>query len=107
VSQSRPIVAGIASQLKLGVNIPDINCLTYGMILEVPCVTDDTDMRTLASEFEIETYKTLELLKLMLDVEFIERALIRQIASYWKYLPDIPKDFSKDFKRLFGEAPPN
>ena len=63
-------------------------------------------MRTVAGEYGITTYKTLELLKLMLDCRYIGIEKIREVAAYWTYLNDKPKDFTMDYKKLFGEAPP-
>jgi len=69
-------------------------------------VTDDADMIEVAKEFNISTYKTLELLKLMMDNDFITMRQIISIASYWIYQNDTPKSYRKDFKRLFLEDPP-
>ncbi len=89
-----------------GVSKVDVLCLAHAEQLRIPVVTDDEEMRTVAGEYGITTYKTLELLKLMLDCCYISIDKIRQIASYWVYLNDRPKDFIVDYKKLFGEAPP-
>ena len=60
----------------------------------------------LANEYEIIFYNTLELLKVMYDCGHITIDQVRGIASYWKYLKDIPKSYRRDFKRLFGEPIP-
>jgi transcription initiation factor IIE alpha subunit len=74
--------------------------------LKIPVVTDDSDMLEVAKEFNIKTYKTLEILKLMMDKKFITMEKIRSIASYWIYQNDTPKSYRKDFKRIFLENPP-
>jgi hypothetical protein len=66
----------------------------------------DEEMRIAAGAYDIKIFKTLELLKLMLDCRHIDIKKIREIAAYWIYLNDKPKDFHLDYKRLFGEMPP-
>jgi len=89
-----------------GVSKVDVHCLAHAEQLRIPVVTDDEEMRTVAGEYGITTYKTLELLKQMLDCRYIGIEKIREIAAYWTYLNDKPKDFIADYKKLFGEAPP-
>jgi len=89
-----------------GVSKVDVLCLAHAEQLHIPIVTDDEEMRTVAVEYGIKTYKTLELLKLMLDCRHIGIEKIREIAAYWIYLNDKPKDFIADYKKLFGEALP-
>jgi hypothetical protein len=62
-------------------------------------------MRTVAREYGIVTYKTLELLKLMLDCGYIDIEKVRRIAARWTHFKDEPKDFAVDYRKLFGEAP--
>lgn len=89
-----------------GVSKIDVRCLAHAEQLGIPVVTDDEKMRIVAEVYEINTYKTLELLKLILDCRYIKIDKVREIAAYWIYLNDRPKDFAVDFKKLFGEAPP-
>jgi len=89
-----------------GVSKVDVLCLAHAEQLRIPVVTDDEEMRTVAGEYSITTYKTLELLKLMLDCRYIGIDKVREIASYWIYQNDKPKDLIADYKKLFGEAPP-
>ena len=84
----------------------DVTVLSYGYVLGCPVVTDDTDMRALGEVFDVSLQKTVELLKLMLDCDFLDMSKIRAVASYLAYIPDLPKDFSRDFQRLFGEHAP-
>ena len=60
----------------------------------------------LKKAFDISTYKTLELLKLMHNNGFLTMKQIRAIAAYWVYQNDMPKSYRKDFKRIFSEEPP-
>jgi hypothetical protein len=80
--------------------------LSYGYVLGVAVVTDDTDMRALADVFDVKVMKTLELLKLMLDKGRVDMVMVKRIAAYWSYEVDRPKDFATDYRRLFDESPP-
>ncbi len=73
-------------------------------VLQIFLVTDDGDMISVANEFGVKIMKTLELLKLMLDCAHITMRKIREIGEYWEYDDDIPKNFNKDFLRIFGKA---
>ena len=95
-----------ARESQFSVSEVDIVGLAYAYVLKFPVVTDDSDMLEVAREFEISTYKTLELMKLMMDCGFVKMEMIRSIVSYWAYQNDKPKSFRKDFKRLFSEDPP-
>ncbi|GAC1469314.1 MAG: hypothetical protein PVSMB11_05030 [Desulfuromonadaceae bacterium] len=89
-----------------GVSKVDVLGLAYAEQLGIPVVTDDDEMRQAAKDYGIKTMKTLELLRLMLDCNHIEMAMVREIAAYWVYMKDTPKYFKADFKKLFGEEPP-
>jgi hypothetical protein len=89
-----------------GVSKVDVLCLAHAEQLRIPVVTDDEEMRIAAGAYDIKTFKTLELLKLMLDCKCIDIKKVKEIATYWIYLNDKPKDFNVDYKRLFGETPP-
>ncbi|MEE8429125.1 MAG: DNA-binding protein [Gammaproteobacteria bacterium] len=90
---------------ELGVSRVDILCLTYGHVLNIPVVTDDGDMLVLAKDFDIQTMKTLELMRLMHDCDHIKMAKVRQVVGYWKYISDKPAGFKEDYIRLFKEKP--
>jgi len=89
-----------------GVSRIDVLCLAYAEQLRIPVVTDDGEMRTAAGEYGIATYKTLELLKLMLDCGYIDIEKVRKITAHWQRFNDRPMDFAKDYRTLFGEGPP-
>lgn len=84
----------------------DCKALGYGKALDAPVVTDDGDMIELAGLFDITVMTTLQLLKLMLDCGHVDMPRVRQIAAYWSYEKDLPRNFAKDYKKLFGENPP-
>ncbi|MBW1817323.1 MAG: DNA-binding protein, partial [Deltaproteobacteria bacterium] len=56
-----------ARDSQFSVSEVDIVGLAYSYVLKIPVVTDDSDMLEVAKEFEIKTYKTLEVMKLMMD----------------------------------------
>ena len=91
---------------QFGVSEVDIMGLSYAYVLKITVVTDDADMLTVAKGFEIKTYKTLELMKLMVDSRLVKMKQIRAVVSYWAYQNDTPKSFRKDFKKIFSKDPP-
>lgn len=89
-----------------GVSKVDLIALSYCEVISIPVVTDDYDMLLLAKEYEIKTYTSLELLKLMYDCDFISIKKIRTIAEYWVYMKDTPKSYKSSYKKLFNEPAP-
>ncbi|MBA2492669.1 MAG: DNA-binding protein [Gammaproteobacteria bacterium] len=85
----------------------DVRNLAHGYVLGVPVVTDDADMATLARMFHVQITSTLQLLKLMLDQRHVTMQDIRRIAGFWRWLGDVPRDFVREYKKIFNEAPPN
>lgn len=106
IQRAYEFILHYARNVHPGVSKVDVLCLAHAEQLKIPVVTDDEEMRILASDYGIKTYNTLELLKLMLDCGYIEMEKIRQIAGYWLYLNDMPKDFRKDYRKIFDEEPP-
>lgn len=84
----------------------DVTVLAHAYALGLPVVTDDTDMLALAKDFEIITFKTFDLLKLMLECGHIDMVKVREIAGYLLYQNDRSKEFKADYKRLFKEELP-
>ena len=80
----------------------DAMYLAHGFVLGFPIVTDDRDMRMLAEVFSIPTHKTLELLKIMVDVAHITLAKVTSIIAYWKYNEDFPADAHSDTHTIFS-----
>lgn len=80
----------------------DIKYIAYAIEFGIPITTDDSDMLSVAKEYGLKTFKTLELMKLMLDCGHIDNKDVKSIAEYMQYSLDIPKSFMGDFKRLFG-----
>lgn len=90
----------------LGVSKIDIQCLAYGFILNIPVVTDDSDMIQLAEDFGIQILKTLDLMSQMVKCGHIDMDKVRQIVAYWRYVQDKPGNFRADYKSIFDENPP-
>jgi hypothetical protein len=91
---------------RFGLSQADIAGLAYAYVLKIPVVTDDAEMLEVAREFEIKTFKTLEIMKLMMDSGIVKMKQIRAMVSYWAHQNDMPKSFRKDFRRIFSEDPP-
>ncbi|EKD28893.1 MAG: hypothetical protein ACD_79C00171G0004 [uncultured bacterium] len=99
-------IRDFASSKSLTISIIDSLVLAYGYVLKVPVVTDDADMICVAKEYKINIFQTLELLELMKRCGHIDMEKIKTITAYWEYNGDRPKNFYKDFKRLFNQPPP-
>ena len=89
-----------------GVSRVDVTILAHAYVLGVPVATDDGDMLSLAQDFDITTFRTLDLLKLMLDCDHIDIPKVREIVTYLTYVNDKPREYRRDYKKLFGEDPP-
>ncbi len=100
------VIEGEARQRDLGASPVDARALATASVLEVPLVTDDGDMLALAEIFDIKAMKTLELLRLMVDCNHATMEQVISAAGYWRYARDLPKDYDKDFRRLFRKRPP-
>jgi hypothetical protein len=89
-----------------GVSKIDLIALSYAEVLSIPVVTDDHDMLMLAGEYDIKTFTSLEIMKLLYDCGVINIKKVRSIASFWIYQKDTPKSFRASFKKLFDEEAP-
>lgn len=95
-----------ATEMSYGTSCVDIRAVTTAYVLKIPLVTDDSDMLLLACDYNVEAWKTLDLLKIMYEECHIDFNKIQEIASYWNYEKDIPRDFRSDYYRLFQIDPP-
>lgn len=75
--------------------------IAYAIELDIPVVTDDTDMAELAMTFDAKVMSTLELLKIMLDCGHTDMKTIVSLVDYWRYIGDRPANLDEDFSRLF------
>jgi len=89
-----------------GVSKIDLKALSHAEVLCIPVLTDDTDMLMLAKEYNINTYTSLQIMKILYDCGAISMRQVRFIAAFWVYLKDTPKSFRKSFEKLFNEPAP-
>lgn len=83
----------------------DIECLATALELSILLVTDDEDLFNLSKEYGILCLSTLELLKLMYDEERLSLKEIQDTVYMWDFMKDIPRNFYRDFKKIFGTEP--
>lgn len=107
VAQAYDFIYNHARTEGIGVSPVDVRALATAYALQVPVVTDDQAMLSLAADFGIQTMNTLGLVCLMLDAGRIDMERVRQIAAYWQYEKDTPAGFREDYRRLFGEPVPS
>jgi len=84
----------------------DVRILATAAALEIRLITDDQDLLDMARMYGVHADPTLEMMKLMLDEKHIDRDKVRQVVAQWSYDRDTPANFKTDYRRLFGEAPP-
>ena len=97
----------LVEEENLGPSEVDTRIVAYGAALQIRIVTDDADMIELAQTYGVHQISSMELMKLMLDVEHIDMEKVTQVVEQWIYDKDFPNgQFRKDFKRIFGVAAP-
>ena len=88
----------------IGASRIDVQALAYGDALEIPVVTDDSQMRELGVTFGVEVLSLLDLLKIMYKAKRIEISDIKILLSYLRYIKDWPYlSFEKDAKKVFKD----
>ncbi len=85
----------------LGTSKVDVKYIAYAIELEIPIVTDDQDMTTLAKEFDVSVMPTLQLLKIMLNAGYTDMKTINGLVEYWRYIADRPANLDSDYKKYF------
>ena len=88
---------------KLELSRIDIYCIATALDADVLLVTDDQNMIKTCREFNVKVCSTLELMKLMLDNNFVNNDKIIEIVEYWKYEKDEPANFKKELKKYFSK----
>jgi hypothetical protein len=85
----------------------DTRILATALALGIRVVTDDQGMLDMATEYEIGTWTTLELLKAMLDAGHITIDQVRRVVDQWVYDGDLPaRSLRENYATFFGEDPP-
>ena len=105
IAKIKPFMLDASNDMDLTCSRFDIECLACAKCLNIPLVTDDLDLRTLAGEYDVATLSTLELLKLMLDKGRTTLDEVQATVVMWDYLDDYPADFLGEFRRLFATDP--
>lgn len=90
----------------LGISLVDMYCLATAMAIGIPIVSDDHDLLLTAQEFEVETYTTVTILKLMLDNGFIDIEGIDDLFIYLRENRDLPSFLRNQYKTIFGKDAP-
>ncbi len=80
----------------------DVLHMAHAYVLGIPLVSDDRDLLEVAKAFDINTMKTLDLMRLMLDCQHIQIEKVRSIVGFWRYWEDVPFALEEDIARLFG-----
>ena len=83
----------------------DIEALASALELSIILVTDDEGLFNLSVEYGVQCISTLELLKLMYDEERITMKDIQNTVYMWDYMKDLPRNYYRDFKSIFGIEP--
>jgi len=91
-----------AREKYINVSQVDIKYLASALELGIVLITDDSGMIKIAEEFEIKIMKSIDVLKLMLDCNYITIEKVKEVTSYWVHTKDTPKDFKVDCSSLFG-----
>jgi predicted nuclease of predicted toxin-antitoxin system len=85
----------------------DTKIIATAATLEIRVVTDDQDMIELAEMYGVHHLTSLELLKLMLDENYIDLPMIERIVEQWQYENDTPNaKWKEEYSRLFGHDSP-
>lgn len=94
------------TEARLGPSRVDVRILATASELSLRMVTDDQDLLAMAEMYGVHALTTLELMKLMLDEQRIDMTKVRQVVAQWSYDRDTPANFRRDYRKLFGEDPP-
>lgn len=87
--------------LELGCSDFDVYCAAVSRQLRIPLVSDDRDLKSLAKEFGIKVYSTMQLMKQLFDVGVVTSKVVEDIIYMWKYLDDLPDNFHSEYKHYF------
>lgn len=85
---------------------PDSAVFYTAYALECGIVTDEGPLTLLCKEFEVPHYTTLELLQHLELQSVLTRPQVEAMVKFWQYEKDVPKNWRKDYLRLFGPPLP-
>jgi len=84
----------------LGASRPDVRALAIGYVLNIPVVTDDREMVSLAEVFGIIIWGILKLMKVMYESKHLSLKRLKAIVDYLEYNNDLPY---AGFKKALGK----
>lgn len=105
IKNNKYFILADSNDKELGCSPFDVECLATAIQLNITLVTDDGDLKTLAGEYDVTCKSTLELLKMMLDLERVTMKDIQDTVYNWDFFNDLPRNFKSDFQALFGVEP--
>jgi hypothetical protein len=85
---------------------PDNAVFYTAYALECGVVTDEGPLTLLCKEFEVPHYTTLELLRHLELQSVLNRVQVEAMVKFWQYEKDTPKNWRKDYLRIFGPPLP-
>ena len=82
----------------------DLYALAHAYLAGIELITDDEDLASVALEFKVGVFGSLELLDLMVKQGRIDVSDALAACDYMEYLPDMPRDFYQKRNSLFGTS---
>jgi rRNA maturation endonuclease Nob1 len=102
-------LADYADSQQLNASREDLKALAVGFAAQIPVVTDDRNMTTIAETHQIECWNTVKLLRVMVSAGRIDMAKVTEVFEYWEYEKDLPMPLTrlrKVFREYFGSNCP-
>ena len=88
--------------LAAGASMVDVRALAAGYVLDIPVITDDKGMISLAESLGIKMMRILPLLSIMLKARHIDKGKIKELVGWLSYTNDLPyKNFIEDVNAEF------
>jgi hypothetical protein len=95
-------LADYADSEHLNVSREDLKALAVGFAAQIPVVTDDRNMTTIATAHKIECWNTVKLLRVMVSGGRIDMEKVTEILEYLDYEKDLPMPIG-ELRRVFRE----
>lgn len=89
-------------------SLVDVQALAVAFAKQCPVISDDKGMQEIGKLFDIEVWSTLQLLRLMLNEQWIDLDKCIEIAAYWNHENDLPcgkAEFIAAFRKFFKTDP--
>lgn len=82
-------LAAYAKQQGLNLAREDLKALAAGFVRHIPVVSDDKGMLQVAATYQIKCWRTLDLMKLMVDCGRMDTAKVKEILLYLDHENDL------------------